>query len=195
MRRFLAAKTVAAVLWALLVAAEPSLLGAQPVYQDRAPWRVLILHGSDIYVPGSVLQIDALREALSESAAPRLVTFEAEVLDAVRFDSTAHEPELLALLQKKHHGLDFDLVMPMGDAALGFAERHREALWPGVAIVFFSVAPDALRERPLGANATGVTIDFARAAATARRTASAAPGWRFRVRPLLVAPAGGGRQA
>jgi signal transduction histidine kinase len=124
------------------------------------PWRVLVLNGGDFYIPGAVVQDQALREALREGAAPRLVAFQAEALDAVSFDFPDHEREFVALLRRKHGSLRFDLVVPMGDAALRFAERHRD-MWPGAPLVFFSVSRDALAAIPISAvGTTGICIDF-----------------------------------
>lgn len=97
-----------------------------------------------------------MRSALSERAA-RPVVFRAEALDAANFDLPDYEAELLALLRRKHRDVRFDLVMPMGTAALTFAERHRAELWPGVPLVFFSVSEDLVGTRTLD---TGVTIAF-----------------------------------
>jgi signal transduction histidine kinase len=146
----------AARLALLALAAIP--LRAEAAVEVPGTWRVLVLHGSDIYAPGSVAQVDALRSELSERAAPRLVEFRAEVLDALNFSSTHHEPELVALLEKKGLGRKLDLVMPMGEVALRFAERHRQNLWPGVPIVFFSVSQELVRDVAPGT--TGITIDF-----------------------------------
>ncbi len=154
------ARLMGLVLW-LPLAPSPSPAPAPGSGEPRAaPWRVLVLHGADFYIPGSVVQDEALRASLTEAAGPRLVAFRAEALDAVSFDSTHHEPEVFALLAKKHRGLRFDVVMPLGDVALGFAERHRAALWPGAPIVFFSVSGDRLLDHPPAANVTGITIDF-----------------------------------
>jgi signal transduction histidine kinase len=151
-------RTVALLGLAFAQTASPPPGLAQPA--SESPWRVLLLHGSDNYVPSNVVLVDSLRSALAEAAAPRLVAFQAEVLDTVSFGTAHHEPELLALLVKKHRELRFDLLMPVGEGALRFVERHRATLWPGTPVVFLSVSQDVLREHPAGAGSTGVTIDF-----------------------------------
>jgi signal transduction histidine kinase len=155
------------VLLGLVLAIELSARRAQSLQVDPRPWQVLILYSSDLYAPAAVTQVDALRAAMSEGAAPRAVDFRAEVLDAVTFDATEYEPELFALLKKKHSGARFDLLVPAGVQALRFVASHRDSIWPGVPIVSFSVSEADARATAHVANATAVTIDLD-AAATLR---------------------------
>jgi signal transduction histidine kinase len=129
---------------------------AQP---GSVPWNVLILYDAPLENPASATATAALRSALSASAAPRLVNVQSEVLDAVTFDATYYEGELLALLRKKNYARRLDLVMPMGGAGLAFARRHRGELWPGVPIVYFGTPAAGLREGRIGPNTTGVRYD------------------------------------
>lgn len=127
---------------------------------DPPPWQVLILYGVPIDNPGAVAATEALRSALSEGAAPRVVNVQSEVLDTVSFDSGHYEAELLALLRKKYHESRLDLVMPLMSPALGLATRHREELWPGVPIVGFGASEAALREAATSLGSTGVAIEL-----------------------------------
>ena len=136
-----------------------AVVGATASEEQPPTWRVLVLNAGDFYMPGGVRQEQAMRSALAEHA-PRRVEFRAEALDAATFDLGDYEPEVLALLRRKHRDVRFDLVVPMGTAALDFAERHRAELWPGVPIVFFSVSEDLTRGHPFGSGVTGVTIAF-----------------------------------
>jgi signal transduction histidine kinase len=123
------------------------------------PWRVLILYDLPPDNPAAIVMTEALRSALREGAAPRLVNVESEMLDALSFDAADLEPEFLALLRKKHYAGRLDLVMSM-EAAQGFVRRYRQVLWPGVPIVNFGTSVDVLRNGPTGANSTGVPFDL-----------------------------------
>jgi signal transduction histidine kinase len=149
------------VLLGLVLAIQLSAVrAAQSLQSDPPPWLVLLLYSSDLYAPAAVVHDEALRTAMSEGAAPRAVDFRTEALDAVTFDAADYEPELVALFKKKHSGVRFDLLMPVGVEALRFVTRHREMLWPGVPIVSLSVSATDARETAHVANATAVTIDL-----------------------------------
>lgn len=123
------------------------------------PWRVLILYGTQLHIPATAALSEALRSALDEGAAPRLVALYAETLDFLIFDDSQHEPELLALFEKRYRDRHFDLVLAQGAPTLDFAERHADRLWPGTPIVFFTASPDG-RVKAIGPRTTGVTMDF-----------------------------------
>jgi len=133
---------------------------ARAAAPDPPPWQVLILYGVPIDNPGAVAATQAMRSALSEGAAPRLVNMQSEVLDSVSFDTVLYEAELLALLRKKSYAGHLDLVMPLMGPALAFASRHREELWPGVPIVGFGASEATLREGAIEESSTGIAIEL-----------------------------------
>ena len=101
--------------------------------EDEA--RVLILNGTDPYLP-AYLEIDrAMRASLSQEAVRRIVYF-SEPLDAQRFQVEAYEPELTALLARKYSGLRIDVVVAVSQRALDFFSLHGAVLWPGARLVF-----------------------------------------------------------
>ena len=71
---------------------------AAPEAHDKT-WRVLVLSGGDVYLPAAIRQDQALRSALTDRLAGR-VEFRTEALDAVSFDLSDYEPEVLALLRQ-----------------------------------------------------------------------------------------------
>jgi len=144
----------AAVLAFFLITAPSS-----PSTEHPTTWRVLVVNGGDVSLPAISRQEQALRVRLTDLAGGR-VEFRSEALDAVSFDLANYESEVVALMRRKHEGSHFDLVMPLGNMALDFAERHRSELWPGVPIVFFSVGQDSTRGRRFGPGVTGVMIAF-----------------------------------
>ena len=97
--------------------------------------RVLILNGTDPYLPAYLAIDSAMRASLAEEPGRRVVYF-SEPLDAQRFQVEAYEPELTALLAKKYSGLRFDVVVAVSQRALEFFNRHGALLWPGARLVF-----------------------------------------------------------
>ncbi len=107
--------------------------GSAQAAEDEA--RVLILNGTDPYLP-AYLEIDrAMRASLSKEAVRRIVYF-SEPLDAQRFEVEAYEPELTALLARKYSGLRIDVVVAVSQRALEFFDRYGALLWPGARLVF-----------------------------------------------------------
>jgi PAS domain S-box-containing protein len=129
------------------------------VAAEEAPWRVLILHGSDALVPSVIVFDQAMRAALAERS-PRPIELFTEALDLVRFGGAEYEPDLVAFYRKKYQNRSPDLVLAVGYVALRFAGRHRDEMWPGTPIVFSSVPDDLIRGFPLPPRTTGSLIRF-----------------------------------
>ena len=123
------------------------------------PFRVMILRNTSQYLPATILQDRGMREAF-KAKGPRTVEFFVETMDTMWFDRSEIEPEFLSLFRKKYGSRKIDLLMAAGADALDFAQRFREVLLPGVPIVFYNVAEDALRGRPLQPGITGVVLQF-----------------------------------
>jgi signal transduction histidine kinase len=100
-----------------------------------------------------------MREAFT-ALGTRNVQFFVETMNTMWFDRSEIEPEFLSLFRKKYSGRKIDLLMAAGADALDFAQRFREVLLPGVPIVFYNVAEDALRGRALEPGITGVVLRF-----------------------------------
>jgi signal transduction histidine kinase len=84
----------------------------------------------------------------------------AEALDMHRFPRERLEQDLVALMRKKYQDLDVDVVVAMAPIALNFAQRYRDEIWPGAAIVFNSVPPSHLKESRLSADTVGVPVQL-----------------------------------
>jgi signal transduction histidine kinase len=69
---------------------------------------------------------------------------------------------MVDLLAKKYGARPIDAVVTTGVAALDFAEKHRDRLWPQARLVFMGVPPEVLHSRKLGPNTTGMPrqLDF-----------------------------------
>ena len=132
--------------------------------------RVLILNGTDPYLPAYLTIDNAMRASLAQETARRIVYF-SEPLDAQRFQVEAYEPELIALLAKKYSALRVDVVVAISQRALEFFNRHGALLWPGARLVFSGWPGEAFKSSsglPPDAAAVvadvdvGATIDLAR---------------------------------
>jgi formate hydrogenlyase transcriptional activator len=123
------------------------------------PYRVMMLRNTSQYLPATILQDRGMREAF-KAKGPRTVEFFVETMDTMWFDRSEIEPEFLSLFRKKYGSRKIDLLMAAGADALDFAQRFREVLLPGVPIVFYNVAEDALRGRVIQPDIAGVVLRF-----------------------------------
>ena len=124
----------------------------------EAPWRVVLLNNADFFLPASTIMDQTLRQTLVKEA-PRQVDLYGETLDLLRYPHEI-EPELVALLGKKYAGKPIDLILARAQGGLEFAVRYRDALWPGVPIVFYNNVADVVRGQALPPNTTGLLIDL-----------------------------------
>ncbi|MCZ7563826.1 MAG: ATP-binding protein [Burkholderiales bacterium] len=70
------------------------------------------------------------------------------------------EQGMQALLREKYRGVKIDAVVAVEMAALDFAERFGDVLWPGAAIVFHSVPARSVAARTLGPRTVGVPVRY-----------------------------------
>jgi PAS domain S-box-containing protein len=89
----------------------------------------------------------------SRSSVP--VNFEVEYLESERFESPGYESGLSESLAGTYIG-KLDLVIAISYPALRFAVDHRDQIFPGVPIVFTSVATRRLEGRTMWPGVTGV---------------------------------------
>jgi signal transduction histidine kinase len=148
MVRRLLGMTVTSVAMLLSPAADASHQGAA---------RVVVLNGSDPNLPAFISIDQAMRADLTAPGRPPVEIF-SETLDMMRFPGADFEAEMMALLRKKYGRHPIDAVVAVAPAALDFAERHRQELWPRAAIVFHSVPDEVLRARPAARGTVGVLV-------------------------------------
>ncbi|MFL5277270.1 MAG: ABC transporter substrate binding protein [Myxococcales bacterium] len=118
---------------------------------------ILAIYAETRLVPVVATIDDAIRSTLqSRSSVP--VRFHTEYLDLSWFTGIGADELLARLLKEKYAGRKIDVVIPCGDAALRFALRERDALFPGIPIVFCTADREAIDEAALGPDVTGVTI-------------------------------------
>ncbi len=160
-------KRVFVATWLLASIVRLCLAGAPANGGDRET-HVLILNGTDPYLPQYLAVDSAMRASLANHRAERIVLF-SESLDAQLFTEDALDTENFALLAKKYKGLHINVVDVVSRAALEFFQRHGSRLWPGARIVYqgfmgeavdrTELPPNSIEIAPL--NDVGATIDMA----------------------------------
>jgi PAS domain S-box-containing protein len=134
-------------------------VNARAAENVEEPFRIMILRNTSQYLPAGILQDRGMREAFAVKG-PGRVEFFVETMDTMWFDRSEIEPEFLSLFRKKYEKRKIDLLMAAGADALDFALRFRQLLLPGVPIVFYNVAEDALNARGLQPGTAGVVLRF-----------------------------------
>jgi signal transduction histidine kinase len=95
----------------------------------------LVIFGDDASQPWIQPMSDAVSRVLYRQGA----TFPEpyfEYLDAVRFPDQAHRDLFRETTRRKYTDTRFSLIVPIAPAAIGFVNEARDALWPGVPVLF-----------------------------------------------------------
>jgi hypothetical protein len=124
--------------------------------QAAEPRSVLLLYADPRLAPAIVTIDQSLRQTI-ESATPVPVRFYTEYLDLSWFPGVP-DGEIGRIMGQKYAAARFDVVMPCGQEALRFALRERQALFPGVPMVFCTVEDGFLDGLTLPPDVTGVTV-------------------------------------
>jgi len=135
----------------LLVAFWPPALRAD----SGQPKNVLVL-----YSFSKREAFDSLKplEATIRSHVSTPVNFYVEFLESQRFGSRDYEHGLSETLRDSYAKLKPDLLVVAAYPALRFAAEFRDRMFPGVPIVFVSVAPGRVQGHKLWPGVTGITI-------------------------------------
>jgi signal transduction histidine kinase len=125
------------------------------------PAQVLVITGTDPYLPAFVAIDAAMRSALAQRH-PRAVVWLYESLDSLRL-AGATGPALAELLARKYEGVRIDALVLFSEPAVEFHLQHRDRLWPRVSTVYDWVAPEFARALPPDAGMVGIpaATDFA----------------------------------
>ncbi|MCU0765626.1 MAG: hypothetical protein MUF32_06495, partial [Burkholderiaceae bacterium] len=157
LRSSIARRFLQALAWALLAASGPA--PAQAGAGDAA--QVLVIGGTDPYLPAFVTVDGAMRSAVADRHR-RSVVWMHESIDTARFGG-ASGPALAELLARKYERVRIDAVVLVTEPAVDFYLRYRERLWPATPAVFHSVAPSFVRQLPPGNGLSGIAaeVDYA----------------------------------
>lgn len=99
--------------------------------------RILVLNSYNIGYDWSDEELKGLDTALNKAFARHELFI--EHLDTKKFHDKRHFPHLADLLEAKYRDARLDLVIAMDNAALEFAARYRQRLFPGVPLVFCGI--------------------------------------------------------
>jgi len=116
--------------------------------------QVLVITGSDPYLPAFVAIDAGMREAIARQH-PRPVVWLHESIDSVRLGGAA-EPEFATLLARKYEGVRIDAVVLYTEPTVDFYLRHRSRLWPEANTIYGYVAPAYANQLPPDARLSGV---------------------------------------
>lgn len=120
-----------------LEAGHVPLVHESPNRTLQREWTVLVLFSEDAMQPATQALQSGLLDAtaaLDQTAAPRLFF---EYLDATRPTPDRCPDDVMAdLLRTKYAGRHIDLVVPIGEGAIEFAQRQRQSLWSDLPILF-----------------------------------------------------------
>ena len=122
-------------------------------------YRILMLRSSNVFSATSIAQDQHMREALEGRTAANVSVF-VEIVDTVRFNEPTMGKEFLSKLREKYRGEHIDLFLAIGIESLRVAQRYREELLPGVPILFYNVAVDAVERYQIEPGVTGVLLTF-----------------------------------
>ena len=150
----------AALLLPPLVAAAADAARPQTPPLSAESAQVLVITGSDPYLPAFVEIDAAMRKAVARQQ--RHVSWLYEPIDALRLGERPDQ-RLAEVLARKYDSVRVDAVLLVTDPALDFYLRHRDQLWPGAPAVYNFVAPRIARNLPPGSKLTGLPaeLDFA----------------------------------
>jgi PAS domain S-box-containing protein len=135
----------------LLLAIVP--LGAS----EGAPRRVLLLHSfGREFAPFNAFSGNFRTELARLSPEP--VDFFELSLESARFNSIPEEEPIVEYFRTVYAGRRIDLVVPIGGAAVRFAQKHRQQLFPQVPVLFAGMDERHLAGATLTANDTMVAV-------------------------------------
>jgi PAS domain S-box-containing protein len=126
---------------------------------EYPPLNIVMLRSSPVFTAAAISQDQQMRETV-ERRTTRNVHFHIEILDTLNFDAAEIEKEFLSMFHKKYRDRPIDLFVAVGIYALRLAQRYRENLIPGVPILFYDVAEDAIEGYPILPGVTGVLLKF-----------------------------------
>ena len=99
--------------------------------------QILVLNSYNNGYDWSDAEMQGLRSTLSQGFAR--VDLLVEHLDTKRFHDKKHFPQLATLFASKYRDQRFDVVIAMDNAALEFALRYRDTLYPDIPLVFCGI--------------------------------------------------------
>lgn len=126
--------------------------------QDAGRKEILILYGLQSHMP-VVLDWDRNIRAAIDTAVKGPVRIETEFLDLLRSQDVEYREQWISLLRQKFQDNRPDLIIAVFDPAMQFVLDYRDALFPGVPVVFCSAHFYQNNRTQLPPDFTGVAYD------------------------------------
>lgn len=120
--------------------------------------QVLVITGSDPYLPAFVAIDAAMREAVARQAGRRVLWLY-EPVDTLRF-AAAPDQRLAELLARKYEGTRIDAIVTLTEGPANFYLQFGAPLWPGVPAVLNWVSKDFAQRLPPGADIAAIPGEF-----------------------------------
>ena len=140
-------------IWPAIICSLLFALSSIATAQSNAKNVLIFFHAPEPVInPAYVNQI----ESLLRDRVPGPVNFYIEYMDATRAEDKDYQRNLTDSLRDTYRGRKLDLVMLSGYPSLDLVLRHRNELFPGVPIVYFSVETRKIAGRTWP-GVTGVT--------------------------------------
>src|SRR5688572_17801533 len=105
-----------------------------------SPKQVLVLNSTRMSEQFSIVTEREVPKLLAEGLGTR-VEYYTEYFDFNRFPHPAYETVYVDFLRRKYEGRRFDLILLMGDPSVDFMSGHRDELFIGTPVVFYSLNP------------------------------------------------------
>jgi signal transduction histidine kinase len=121
--------------------------------------RIYLFEGMAPWQPGGAASLDAFRQRLKEKS-PVEHELYLDYLDLGRFPGKAHEERLVRFLGEKFAQNPPHLLVPNGPRSLSLLARHRDAIAPGVPIVYCCASADAVDPLNLPRDVLGVILEY-----------------------------------
>jgi PAS domain S-box-containing protein len=123
-------------IWPAIICIPLFALSASAIAQSNAKNVLILFHyPAPVVDPAYVDQIESLLRA----RVPGQVNFYIEHMEATRVEDKDYQQNLTDSLRNTYRGRKLDLVMLSGYPSLDLLLSHRDELFPGVPIVYFSV--------------------------------------------------------
>ena len=144
--------------WLALVCVASALCWLPSANAQQAR-RIYLFEGLAPWQPGGAASLDAFRQRLTEKS-PVDHELYLDHLDLGRFPGKAHEERLVRFLGEKFARNPPHLLVPNGPGSLSLLVRHRDAIAPGVPIVYCCAAAEAVDALNLPRDVLGVILEY-----------------------------------
>ena len=144
----------------LLACAATAVLTWSGALAGEAPPRSMVIIGQeDAILPWNIAVNTVSRAALNADPARRVVIY-AEDLDFGRFGGERYRRQLQNHLREKYAYVPAGVLVAFGPTAFDFVMNARDAIWPGVPVVFGAVDESTVARTKLPTGVTGRTVRF-----------------------------------